>query len=160
MNLFVVAAERIERILQVDPADPAAMTKLAAAVIVLLAVVTASVALSQSFNVRMGATKGPVQPINFSHKIHAGTNQMDCKYCHYGAAQSQWANIPAVSTCMGCHRFVATDKPEIVKLTGYSDRGEQIPWVKVHYLPKYAPNTNPIERVWWRLHEAVTRNHR
>jgi putative transposase len=32
--------------------------------------------------------------------------------------------------------------------------------VKLHYLPKYAPDTNPIERVWWRLHEAVTRNHR
>jgi len=32
--------------------------------------------------------------------------------------------------------------------------------VKVHYLPKYAPDTNPVERVWWRLHEAVTRNHR
>jgi putative transposase len=32
--------------------------------------------------------------------------------------------------------------------------------VKVHYLPRYAPDTNPIERVWWRLHEAVTRNHR
>jgi transposase len=31
---------------------------------------------------------------------------------------------------------------------------------RVHYLPKYAPDTNPIERVWWRLHEAVTRNHR
>jgi len=27
-------------------------------------------------------------------------------------------------------------------------------------LPKYSPDTNPIERVWWRLHEAVTRNHR
>jgi transposase len=32
--------------------------------------------------------------------------------------------------------------------------------VKVPYLPKYSPDTNPIERVWWRLHEAVTRNHR
>jgi putative transposase len=32
--------------------------------------------------------------------------------------------------------------------------------VKLHYLPKYSPDTNPIERVWWRLHEAVTRNHR
>jgi transposase len=32
--------------------------------------------------------------------------------------------------------------------------------VKVHDLPKYAPDTNPIERVWWRLHEAVTRNDR
>jgi putative transposase len=32
--------------------------------------------------------------------------------------------------------------------------------VVVHYLPTYAPETNPVERVWWRLHEAVTRNHR
>lgn len=32
--------------------------------------------------------------------------------------------------------------------------------VVLHYLPAYAPETNPIERVWWRLHEAVTRNHR
>ena len=32
--------------------------------------------------------------------------------------------------------------------------------MKVHYLPKYSPDTNPIERVRWRLHEAVTRNHR
>jgi putative transposase len=32
--------------------------------------------------------------------------------------------------------------------------------VVLHYLPSYAPECNPIERVWWRLHEAVTRNHR
>ena len=105
------------------------MTKLIASVIVLICLVTAGVALSQSFDVRLGATKGPVQPINFSHRIHAGVNQMDCKYCHYGAANSAWANIPAVSMCMGCHKIVATDKPEIVKLTSYFERGEQVPWV-------------------------------
>jgi transposase len=32
--------------------------------------------------------------------------------------------------------------------------------VVLHYLPKYAPQTNPIERVWWHLHETITRNHR
>ena len=32
--------------------------------------------------------------------------------------------------------------------------------IKLHFLPKYAPETNPIERVWWHLHEALTRNHR
>src|ERR1700733_9017078 len=32
--------------------------------------------------------------------------------------------------------------------------------VKLHYLPTYAPDTNPIERVWWHLHEEITRNHR
>lgn len=32
--------------------------------------------------------------------------------------------------------------------------------IKLHFLPKYAPQSNPIERVWWKLHEAITRNHR
>jgi transposase len=32
--------------------------------------------------------------------------------------------------------------------------------IELHYLPKYAPETNPIERVWWQLHETLTRNHR
>ena len=32
--------------------------------------------------------------------------------------------------------------------------------VVLHYLPTYAPECNPIERVWWHLHEEVTRNHR
>jgi transposase len=32
--------------------------------------------------------------------------------------------------------------------------------IVLHYLPKYAPETNPIERVWWQLHETLTRNHR
>src|SRR5262249_44286161 len=32
--------------------------------------------------------------------------------------------------------------------------------IVLHYLPKYAPETNPIERVWWHLHETITRNHR
>ncbi len=31
---------------------------------------------------------------------------------------------------------------------------------ELHYLPLYAPETNPVERVWWKLHEAITRNHR
>ena len=32
--------------------------------------------------------------------------------------------------------------------------------IVLHYLPKYAPETNPVERVWWHLHETITRNHR
>ena len=31
--------------------------------------------------------------------------------------------------------------------------------LEFHPLPKYAPECNPVERVWWRLHEAITRNH-
>ena len=61
----------------------------------------------------------------------------NCRYCHYGAGKSPRANIPPISTCMGCHKIAVTDRPKIQKLTGYWDRGEQIPWVKVHYLPDY-----------------------
>jgi len=44
------------------------------------------------------------------------------------------------------------------KVREYLDRwGHRI---VLHYLPKYAPQTNPIERLWWRLHEEITRNHR
>jgi transposase len=32
--------------------------------------------------------------------------------------------------------------------------------IELHGLPLHAPETNPIERVWWVLHEAITRNHR
>jgi len=113
------------------------MTRLIALLIAVATIASATVALSQSFNVRLGSNKGPEQPIAFSHKIHAGLLEMDCKYCHYGAANSPWANIPAVSTCMGCHRFAVTDRPEIQKLAGFWERGVQVPWVKVHYTPDH-----------------------
>jgi putative transposase len=32
--------------------------------------------------------------------------------------------------------------------------------IEVHLLPAYSPDFNPIERVWWHLHENITRNHR
>jgi hypothetical protein len=90
-----------------------------------------------SVPVQMGKTHGPVQPINYSHKIHAGKLGMNCLYCHTGAARSPIANLPAVSTCMGCHKIVRTDRPEIQKLTGYYERGEQVPWVEVYRLPDH-----------------------
>lgn len=113
------------------------MKKAIAAALVLMTVVSASVAFTQSFNVQIGANKGPTQPIPFSHKIHAGKLNMACRYCHYGAWKSPWVNIPAMSTCMGCHKIAMADKPSIQKLTGYWERGERIPWVKVHYLPDH-----------------------
>jgi hypothetical protein len=97
----------------------------------------ATVAFTQSFSERLGGHTLTSQPINFSHKIHAGKLGMNCLYCHYGAEKSPIANIPPVSTCMGCHKIVATDRPEIIKLTGYYDRGEQIPWLEVYRLPDY-----------------------
>ena len=48
----------------------------------------------------------PLQPIAYSHHLHAGELQIACLYCHSGATRSRYAGIPSASTCMNCHRFV------------------------------------------------------
>jgi hypothetical protein len=48
----------------------------------------------------------PVQPIAYSHKIHAGDLKIECMYCHFGADKSRHAGIPAMSVCMNCHSGV------------------------------------------------------
>src|SRR4051812_18928269 len=58
----------------------------------------------------------PDQPIPFSHKLHAGTYQIQCLYCHYGAERSVASNVPSLNICMNCHLVVATDSPYIQKI--------------------------------------------
>lgn len=48
----------------------------------------------------------PVQPIAYSHRLHAGELQIDCQYCHSGVETSRHAGIPAASVCMNCHKFI------------------------------------------------------
>ncbi len=48
----------------------------------------------------------PEQPIFYSHKVHAGTNQINCLYCHGGAQEGKHANIPSLNTCMNCHMAI------------------------------------------------------
>ncbi len=57
---------------------------------------------------RMGRTQDymPDQPVNFSHKIHAGVNKIDCQYCHDSARRSKHSSIPGTNTCMNCHTAV------------------------------------------------------
>src|SRR5574340_1100967 len=50
----------------------------------------------------------PMQPIAFSHRLHAGELQVACLYCHSGAEKSRHAGIPSANVCMNCHRFVTT----------------------------------------------------
>ncbi len=79
----------------------------------------------------------PEQPINFSHVIHVQKNNMECTYCHSGVNKSPYATIPAVDTCMGCHKLVKTESEEIKKLTEYYEKGEPVPWEPVHHLPEH-----------------------
>lgn len=48
----------------------------------------------------------PEQPIYYSHKVHAGINQISCLYCHGGAQDSKHANVPSVNVCMNCHKGI------------------------------------------------------
>jgi len=98
----------------------------------------------------------PVQPIKFSHELHAGTNKIDCQFCHSGAFKSKNSTIPSANVCMNCHKSVqATEKydgeisPEIQKIynaLGYDpasmtyDKTKEKPieWVRVHNLPDFA----------------------
>ncbi len=83
--------------------------------------------------------QGPVQPIFFSHVIHAGSYQIACQYCHAGARRSSAAGVPSVERCMGCHKIVAAEgNPEVKKLHGYWERKEPIPWVRVFKVPEHA----------------------
>ena len=55
----------------------------------------------------------PEQPIDFSHRLHAGELQLDCAYCHHGARSSRHAGVPAASVCMNCHGQVSAGFDEL-----------------------------------------------
>ena len=95
-----------------------------------------------SINAMFYPDTSPVQPINFSHKIHAGEHAIPCLHCHLNAAKSPSATVPSVSKCMNCHKAVATDKPEIQKLAQYWENKEPIPWIKVYDVPDFVHFTH------------------
>ena len=79
----------------------------------------------------------PEQPVKFSHKLHAGSMQIDCKYCHTGVDKSRNASIPSVDICMNCHTLARTDKPEIQKLTSYYKENKPVEWKRIHMVPQF-----------------------
>lgn len=79
----------------------------------------------------------PIQPVNFSHKLHAGENHISCLYCHSAADKSPVAGIPATAVCMNCHSQIRRDFPEIQKLSNSAATGKPIQWVRVHDLPDH-----------------------
>ena len=94
----------------------------------------------------------PEQPIKFSHKLHAGDNEIACQYCHSSVEKSRHAGIPSVNICMNCHKGIQNGpqygEKEIAKIyeaagfdpkTGMYDDSKQNPlkWIKVHNLPDH-----------------------
>jgi mono/diheme cytochrome c family protein len=90
----------------------------------------------------------PKQPIAFSHKLHAGAYEINCKYCHTGVMKGKQANIPSPNICMNCHTQIKQESPEIqkiysaigydVKTASYSGKQKPIEWVRIHNLPDLA----------------------
>lgn len=80
----------------------------------------------------------PIQPINFSHKVHAGDNKINCQYCHFASDKSRHAGIPPTQLCLNCHKKIKPDSPEIKKLKLAIDSKKNIKWTRVHNMPDFA----------------------
>ncbi len=83
----------------------------------------------------------PDQPIKFSHKVHAGDNKIDCKYCHHTAEFGKSAGIPATELCMNCHILVRegtnSGKFEIAKVVDAYETKNPVEWTRIHNLPDH-----------------------
>ena len=79
----------------------------------------------------------PVQPVPFSHKVHAGQLGLDCRFCHNGVEKSWFANLPGASTCMNCHNQVMKDDPLLQIVRDSATNNTPIAWVQVHKVPDY-----------------------
>lgn len=77
------------------------------------------------------------QPIAFSHARHVAQGGIDCQFCHAYARRGPVAGIPAVERCVGCHRSILPERPEILQVLDYWEREAPIPWIRVHDLPDY-----------------------
>ncbi|SEE10239.1 Cytochrome c [Tenacibaculum sp. MAR_2010_89] len=127
---------------------------------------TAYVLFGTLFKVGVDQGYQPVQPIAFSHKVHAGDNKIDCQYCHSSAKHSKHSGIPSVNVCMNCHKNISEvadglqvehndetlvkadlDK-EIAKIYDaagwdadkleYTGKTKPVKWIRVHNLPDFA----------------------
>lgn len=124
------------------------VTKIIKARFVHIVIILISVAVITEITVveaqNLGRQPGyePDQPVLFSHKIHAGINKIDCKYCHTTVTESKHAGIPSVQLCMNCHNVVRQGRhsgtEEIAKIYHAVETGKPIEWVRVHNLPDHA----------------------
>ena len=116
------------------------------------------------YMMQIGVDQGymPIQPIHYSHKIHAGANQIECQYCHSSASKSKHSGIPSLNVCMNCHEniadyngeedlekgytkdFYTNEIKKLYKAVGwdeetqsYTGDTEPVKWVRIHNLPDF-----------------------
>ena len=110
------------------------MSFLNAKILVLTMLVFGAVVLARTTDVRLpGNHRGyePVQPIAYSHRLHAGELGIDCLFCHYGAERSRHAGIPPASVCMTCHATVTAGFDAILQERQAAEAEEREPEIVV-----------------------------
>ena len=80
----------------------------------------------------------PVQPVAYSHKLHAGELGINCLYCHATVDRAPAAVVPPTRTCMNCHHLIRRDSPALAAIRASASTGRRMEWVRVHNLPGYA----------------------
>tara|TARA_Y100000589_G_scaffold207408_1_gene195619 strand:- start:16165 stop:17394 length:1230 start_codon:yes stop_codon:yes gene_type:complete len=132
------------------------LSNLALVIIIVHVFVLALVVIGWQSLSKIGITQNykPAQPIEFSHKVHAGEQGIDCNYCHSSARKGKHSNIPSANVCMNCHANIVEgpkhgtkEIAKIYKAVGYDvdsrsyiEGYEQQPikWVRIHNLPNHA----------------------
>src|ERR1700735_3813838 len=79
----------------------------------------------------------PVQPVPYSHKLHAGQLGLDCYYCHSTVYKAAYAAVPSTETCMNCHTRVKSTSTRLEKGRASYATGQPIPWIQIHRLPDF-----------------------
>lgn len=87
------------------------------------------------FMTEVGVAK--VQAVPYSHAQHVGGLGLDCRYCHTAVEESNMASIPPTETCMGCHRQVATDSPNLELVRNSAETNQPLEWIRVHDLADF-----------------------
>ena len=77
------------------------------------------------------------QPVQFSHKHHAGDDGIDCRYCHQTVETTATAGMPSTQTCMNCHSQLWSDSPYLEPVRASFRDNKPLQWERVHDLPEY-----------------------
>ena len=111
-----------------------------------ISILAAVILVSLGLTVIMGGARTPNftnqyqtrdQPIQFSHKHHAGDDGIDCRYCHTSVETSSFAGIPPTKTCMNCHSVLFNNVDYLAPVRESYSTDKSIEWVKVHRLADY-----------------------
>jgi hypothetical protein len=79
----------------------------------------------------------PVQPVPYSHALHAGQLGIDCRYCHNTVEKTAFASLPPTQTCMNCHAGIRTSSAKLLPIRESWATGKPVEWVKIHNLAQY-----------------------